>query len=93
KKSQKSSSSNPYEFYYYSGFGPRWGKKRGGESSRNDNGQHEHDSICGSMAEFDLMEEDEQYIYDDDDEEDDESENGKKKARKPVKARSLKSLM
>ncbi|KAK3014627.1 hypothetical protein RJ639_008545 [Escallonia herrerae] len=33
KKISLASASNPHEFYYYSGFGPLWGKKRGPERS------------------------------------------------------------
>ncbi|KAK2988442.1 hypothetical protein RJ640_022279 [Escallonia rubra] len=33
KKISSASASNPHEFYYYSGFGPLWGKKRGPERS------------------------------------------------------------
>ncbi|PPS15592.1 hypothetical protein GOBAR_AA04986 [Gossypium barbadense] len=34
-KKGSSSASNPYEFYYYSGFGPSWGRRRGGEMRKN----------------------------------------------------------
>lgn len=73
KKAPAAASSNPYEFYYYTGFGPRWGKVRG-----------ETDSKHGG------------FVYEDDDSEEDEDDDrvdGKKKRmRKPIKARSLKSL-
>ncbi|XP_019432976.1 PREDICTED: uncharacterized protein LOC109339902 [Lupinus angustifolius] len=40
-KKTSSYSYNPYEFYYYSGFGPQWGKRRGsgrkGERNKNNN--------------------------------------------------------
>ncbi|XP_012083342.1 uncharacterized protein LOC105642953 isoform X2 [Jatropha curcas] len=108
-KKGSSSTSNPYEFYYYSGFGPLWGKRRGGdkfgEGNKNESKESEINGMdigprnttpspttCSSIEhheEFDFVDED------DDDEED--SENGdsgaKKRMRKPVKARSLKSLM
>ncbi|KAL8505459.1 hypothetical protein ACS0TY_016633 [Phlomoides rotata] len=72
---KKAPSSNPNEFYYYSGFGPRWGKQRG-ETNMNNN--------RGNAEDYDNME------YNDDVE---EEEVGKKRARKPMIARSLKSLM
>ncbi|GAB4844508.1 hypothetical protein Ancab_037887 [Ancistrocladus abbreviatus] len=111
---------NPNEFYYYSGFGPRWGKKRGGSNSSkaelekivetegNDNtsgvvagastsssSQDRFDNIVmESVEELD-------YIDDEDDEEEigggagggDGGELCRKRGRKPIKARSLKSLM
>ncbi|KAF7826080.1 AAA-ATPase ASD, mitochondrial-like [Senna tora] len=77
KKVSYSSSSNPYEFYYYSGFGPSWGKRRG---DRNGEGNDKMDK--------------QEFNYEDDDEEEDANgDSGKKRMRKPVKARSLKSLM
>ncbi|VVB06792.1 unnamed protein product [Arabis nemorensis] len=33
-------STNPYEFYYYSGFGPRWGRKRGGSGDGDGDGEN-----------------------------------------------------
>ncbi|XP_055805013.1 uncharacterized protein LOC129873846 isoform X2 [Solanum dulcamara] len=85
---KKSSSS---EFYYYSGFGPLWGKKRGPSSTdKSTNGAQSSSSQMDNEG-FDYMEDDE---YDDND--DDEVEICKlkiKRARKPIKARSLKSLM
>ncbi|KAF5451643.1 hypothetical protein F2P56_026733 [Juglans regia] len=118
---KKGSSSNPYEFYYYSGFGPLWGRKRGdrrsGGNKRNmeaaklvdNNGaatnittatttaQRDHQNTPSSSqfdngGDFDYMDEE-----DDDDHEDEDAaannDSGKKRMRKPVKARSLKSLM
>ncbi|KAG2331059.1 hypothetical protein Bca52824_002239 [Brassica carinata] len=117
-------SNNPYEFYYYSGFGPRWGRKRGGsgdekivltddkngcednvskksnssggeESSKTAAFEHGSSSFDG----FEFMEEDYDVV-------DQSIGHGKKKkstmtmamkkmkrGRKPVKERSLKSLM
>ncbi|XAR54042.1 hypothetical protein NMG60_11029024 [Bertholletia excelsa] len=80
--------SNPYEFYYYSGFGPRWGKKRGAiEEAKAVDESTPSDSQIGS----------EEFDYVDDDDEDDVSIDGetpdRKRTRKPIKARSLKSLM
>lgn len=76
---KKAPSSDSNEFYYYSGFGPRWGKKRG-ESSRNNDQEKEIRAI----------EDSDNVEYEDDDE---DEEVGKKRVRKPIKARSLKSLM
>ncbi|CAN0889997.1 hypothetical protein LINGRAHAP2_LOCUS16223 [Linum grandiflorum] len=116
------SSSNPYEFYYYSGFGPRWGKQRradrgdgrggGGNLDGRDqvitgsaemngggspaaSGLSRGNSSSPSMEVLDFLDED--YDDDEDEEEEEEEEIGvdcrKKRMRKPVKARSLKSLM
>ncbi|EOA21219.1 hypothetical protein CARUB_v10001568mg [Capsella rubella] len=110
-------SKNPYEFYYYSGFGPRWGRKRGGsddekiglgdnnnnnKKSRSSDEEGDKTAAFGSgSVSFDYVEEDDVDVMD----EDEESDHGKKKrkdklmkktikrARKPVKERSLKSLM
>ncbi|KAB5569206.1 hypothetical protein DKX38_002999 [Salix brachista] len=96
-----SSNSNPYEFYYYSGFGPLWGKRRGDKDAVNKNEDKDvvEVTITDSMTrnttpfsssspiennrQFDCVEE----------EEDEDEDNGKKRMRKPVKARSLKSFM
>ncbi|KAK6141493.1 hypothetical protein DH2020_024771 [Rehmannia glutinosa] len=95
-----SSSSNPHEFYYYSGFGPRWGKKRG-ENKNNASSMpnnHDHEDEIDPHTKFgfgDLDEDSDSTEYEEDDEDDDEEmrDNGKKRVRKPIKARSLKSLM
>ncbi|XP_038875417.1 uncharacterized protein LOC120067877 [Benincasa hispida] len=90
--------SNPYEFYYYSGFGPLWGKKRrerggeedSGKSSENTTGIRSNATTPSpsDVEELDYMEDD-----DDEEEENGDGDGGKKRMRKPVKARSLKSLM
>lgn len=91
KKRAAPSLSNPNEFYYYSGFGPWWGKKRG-EVSKNMNEEL-------NMPKNDLEDDKEASSFEDDclDEDEDEEEKneniGKKRGRKPIKARSLKSLM
>ncbi|KAL5859664.1 hypothetical protein ACOSQ4_000960 [Xanthoceras sorbifolium] len=102
-KKGSSSASNPYEFYYYSGFGPLWGKRRGERVSQGkkmleikevENNSYANDKTPQSFSSltdnggFD-------YIDDEDDEEDEENGDStcKKRTRKPVKARSLKSLM
>lgn len=139
------SSSNPYEFYYYSGFGPRWGRKRGSaaaaatvaaikeepytshdSSSENTSSKNNNNSSNNSVLEVDAAEgpntpepsvksssftsqfdkEVLDYVEDDDDDDyeddyrtysnfddDENGEMGRKRARKPIKARSLKSLM
>ncbi|KAL0008366.1 hypothetical protein SO802_009868 [Lithocarpus litseifolius] len=119
-KKGSSSASNPYEFYYYSGFGPLWGRKRGDRSGGggedgtktthqeaaakvvvvenvNNNNNNNNNSVSvatqsstpSSSSQFD----NEEFDYVDDDDEDDGGDSGKKRMRKPVKARSLKSLM
>lgn len=115
---------NPYEFYYYSGFGPRWGRKRGGSdnekivisdnkksrsrssSSSSSSSDEEGDKTAafgGGSVSFDGFD----YVEDDYDLMDQESDHERKKkkekmimmkktmkrGRKPVKERSLKSLM
>ncbi|KAG8370826.1 hypothetical protein BUALT_Bualt13G0023800 [Buddleja alternifolia] len=89
------SSSNPHEFYYYSGFGPRWGKKRG-EVSKNNVGSNVSRNLDNESNSLMLSQFDEEIDYDDEEDDDEDEENGekrKKKARKPIKERSLKSLM
>ncbi|XVF22509.1 hypothetical protein REPUB_Repub12eG0178700 [Reevesia pubescens] len=110
-----SSASNPYQFYYYSGFGPRWGKRRGGGSDRatgeisknciieakeveNNSSAitNQNNTTPSSSSQIDNNEEFDYVEYDEEDdfEEDDENgDSGKKRMRKPIKARSLKSLM
>ncbi|KAE8733310.1 Syntaxin of plants 71 [Hibiscus syriacus] len=99
-----SSASNPYEFYYYSEFGPSWRRRRGdsemreniiveGKDVENNSSavttQNNNTTPSSSSSQLDNNEE---FDYDDD-EEDDEDSGGKKRMRKPIKARSLKSLM
>ncbi|KAL4351832.1 hypothetical protein GQ457_06G031900 [Hibiscus cannabinus] len=108
-KKGSSSASNPYEFYYYSGFGPSWGRRRGGSEMRKNmiiegkdvennisavTAQNNNTTSSSSSSQFDNIEEID-FVDDEDDEEDDENvdSGGKKRMRKPVKARSLKSLM
>ncbi|GMH21718.1 hypothetical protein Nepgr_023560 [Nepenthes gracilis] len=107
------SPTNPNEFYYYSGFGPRWGKKRtaskdsrqtirpkaitdDGEES-NDNSNNYAASITPSLPSDIAMEDIEELDNIDDDEEetdgDLDGEICRKRARKAIKSRSLKSLM
>ncbi|KAK4361317.1 hypothetical protein RND71_020269 [Anisodus tanguticus] len=87
---KKSSSS---EFYYYSGFGPLWGKKRGPSTGKNNAGEiNSSDSTTHGAQSSSSQMDNEGFDYDDND--DEEVEKCKiKRARKPIKARSLKSLM
>lgn len=89
--------SNPYKIYYYSDFGPRWGKGRGAEKSAElakvaDEPEIEEPSSSNSSQ---ISSEKFEYLDDDDEEEDDENmdRNRVKRGRKRIKARSLKSLM
>ncbi|CAA7017344.1 unnamed protein product [Microthlaspi erraticum] len=127
KKAQAhTATNNPYEFYYYSGFGPRWGRKRGGngdeemvnlkscennmimsqKSSSSSNGGEESDKTAAfgdgsnSFDGFDYMEEDFEVVDQDSDHATEKKKKKKKndtvmkkRGRKPVKERSLKSLM
>ncbi|KAL2487904.1 uncharacterized protein Fot_41196 [Forsythia ovata] len=95
KAASTSSKSNPYEFYYYSGFGPRWGKKRG-ENNRSSSSQdvpknveQEREMAQSAFSQIDNEESEVEY----EEEDEDNGESGRKRARKPIKARSLKSLM
>ncbi|KAK7389925.1 hypothetical protein VNO78_25222 [Psophocarpus tetragonolobus] len=123
KKPPPGASSNPYEFYYYSGFGPLWGKRRGdrngGEGTKNafgvqnstmmdsdnvspaaaaahDDNIHDN-NVAGAGVVPSASEMNNEgiidYVDDDEEEEEAEDDSGKKRMRKPVKARSLKSLM
>ncbi|KAG5231382.1 major centromere autoantigen [Salix suchowensis] len=101
-KRGSSSNSNPYEFYYYSGFGPLWGKRRGDRDAVNKNEAKDVDdsTVIGSMipnttpsSSYSPIENNQGFDYVDDDDDDEEEDSGKKRMRKPVKARSLKSLM
>ncbi|CDP08782.1 unnamed protein product [Coffea canephora] len=101
------SSSNPYEFYYYSGFGPRWGKKRGAAAAaaamkEEPYTSHDSSSENTSSRNNNIIEQVLDYVEDDDEDDydnysklddDENGEMGRKRARKPIKARSLKSLM
>ncbi|KAM1125423.1 hypothetical protein ACFX2B_040225 [Malus domestica] len=109
KKVKKESAPNPYEFYYYSGFGPWRSRKRGADKEKEETkaeGEiatatsfpppHPHESAHRSPSspiangEFDYNDEDDD---DDDDELDGSGVTSRKRMRKPVKERSLKSLM
>lgn len=106
---KKNGSSNPYEFYYYSGFGPKWGRKRGERDGstanrvqikaveENNSGSSARSSPLSSSTTASPIDNDQfvDFVDDDDDDENDvaSGDSGKKRMRKPVKARSLKSLM
>ncbi|GLT79689.1 hypothetical protein SLA2020_511690 [Shorea laevis] len=105
-KRGSTSASNPYEFYYYSGFGPSWGKRRGergGGEAASKNGTKEAENNSNevvttqkkSTSSFSSQIDDnnEEFDFIDDEDEEDCEDNGRKRMRKPVKARSLKSLM
>lgn len=120
KKAPAPTATNPHEFYYYSGFGPRWGRKRGGSgeekignlesgdnnmimSQKSSSGSAEESDktaafgdVNSSFDGFDYMEEDYDVVGQDSDHARKKKKNDtvmKKKGRKPVKERSLKSLM
>ncbi|GKU88044.1 hypothetical protein SLEP1_g2354 [Rubroshorea leprosula] len=105
-KRGSTSASNPYEFYYYSGFGPSWGKRRGerggGEASKNGTKEAENNSneivttqknSRTSSFSSQIDDDNEEFDFIDDEDEEEYEVNGRKRMRKPVKARSLKSLM
>ncbi|KAA8516076.1 hypothetical protein F0562_019255 [Nyssa sinensis] len=88
-----SAAPNPHQFYYYSGFGPLWGKKR---VTRADQPNKISDTKpkVGAVLKITPPSSPSEFDYVEDDDEDDENEDaGKKRIRKPIKARSLKSLM
>ncbi|KAF7154417.1 hypothetical protein RHSIM_Rhsim01G0164400 [Rhododendron simsii] len=90
---------NPYEFYYYSGFGPRWGKKRGVSSHVPKPDRVEKEEIVSgivphsSLAPSSEIESDEFDYVEDEEEENNLNVKKMRRGRKPIKARSLKSLM
>ncbi|XP_030468244.2 uncharacterized protein LOC115686953 isoform X2 [Syzygium oleosum] len=95
---------NSSQFYYYSGFGPSWGKRRSGRAGDQQPRRPEGRAARGGprpapqrigggridYVGYNMEDEDD----DEEEEEEEEDEDmGKKRTRKPVKARSLKSLM
>ncbi|KAM7472447.1 hypothetical protein LguiA_010630 [Lonicera macranthoides] len=84
--------SNPNEFYYYSGFGPRWGKKRDAGTSITH--KREREVVEPVKVSVPAVPHYSSSDIDDDEEEEDEENcgNGRKRRRKPIKARSLKDL-
>ncbi|MFS7932397.1 putative transcription factor interactor and regulator C3H-WRC/GRF family [Helianthus anomalus] len=113
RRPKKRPTTDPHEFYYYSGFGPSWGKKRGSTCTtlNVDNkaasvaSNSNTSSISGDMDVQEEMgkrfEPDTSKVepvaldnyLDDEDEEIEKVFIGKKRGRKPIKERSLKSLM
>lgn len=102
EKAKRGSSSNPHEFIYYSGFGPSWRRKRGNRDkeqakmgeSRITTTRPTH-QITPPSSSSEIANEEFDYVDEDDEDGADNGSgaNGRKKMRKPVKARSLKSLM
>ncbi|XP_057981408.1 uncharacterized protein LOC131166834 [Malania oleifera] len=93
-------STNPHEFYYYSGFGPWWGKKRGGSTGGESNKTTVSEATAGTVASFSSQinrtsdkTKDLDFVEDDNDDREGNDDGRRKRTRKPVKARSLKSLM
>lgn len=110
---------SPYEFYYYSGFGPKWGRKRGkkgqvGEEEEEDEENEEANNVeaaaenVAASASSSSVNTDPQpssphnvdnggqldYMEDDfDDEDGSDEEGGLGRMRRPVKARSLMSII
>ncbi|KAL3722218.1 hypothetical protein ACJRO7_034569 [Eucalyptus globulus] len=85
KNSSSSVAAKSNQFYYYSGFGPSWGKKR----RRGSRGSRRLTPLQISGKGIDYV----VYDIDDEDDTDDDKDSRKKRMRKPVKGRSLKSLM
>lgn len=107
------SSANPYEYYYYSGFGPKWGRKRGKKDEEEEEEEAkieaaaENDGTSSSTStenidpqpspphnidngdQLDYMEDD----FEDEDEDGSGEEGGRRRMRRPVKARSLMSII
>ncbi|KAK9910349.1 hypothetical protein M0R45_034315 [Rubus argutus] len=108
------SSANPYEYYYYSGFGPKWGRKRGKKDEEEEEEEEtkieaaaENDGTSSSTStenidpqpspphnvdngdQLDYMEDD----FEDEDEDGSGEEGGRRRMRRPVKARSLMSII
>ncbi|TYI69628.1 hypothetical protein E1A91_D08G165700v1 [Gossypium mustelinum] len=106
RRGGSSSASNLNDFYYYSGFGPSWGKRRHGSDKESEISKNlvevenndsvttaQNNSTLSSSSQIDDNEEFD-YVEEEEEEEDDENEySGEKRTRKPIKARSLKSLM
>lgn len=98
EKAKKSSASNPHEYYYYTGFGPWWGRKRDNiameEITKNiagDNGAATS-STPNNNPPSPKVDNENQIDYVDYHEEDKDGSIRRKRMRKPVKARSLTSL-
>ncbi|KAK9076398.1 hypothetical protein SSX86_004732 [Deinandra increscens subsp. villosa] len=112
RRTKKRASTSPYEFYYYSGFGPSWGKKRGAAGSSFSSAYNEPAEVAfdddeikktGSTNGYTAVRKEEGTRFEpetsevgpahEDDDDNKKVKTGKKRGRKPMKARSLKSLM
>lgn len=97
------SNSNQEEFYYYSGFGPSWRKKRSGANNTINVNIVNSDNVVviddgeddqNNQKNSDTGEAEHDHKVDGNvDHDDDETENGSRKRKKSVRARSLLSLM
>ncbi|MBA0554259.1 hypothetical protein Golob_013375, partial [Gossypium lobatum] len=99
RRGGSSSASNLNDFYYYSGFGPSWGKRRHGgdkesEISKNLVEVENNDSVTtaqnnSTLSSSSQIDDNEEFDYvEEEEEEDDENEySGEKRTRKPIKAR------
>lgn len=92
RKKRVSPSSDPY--YYYAGFG-RHARKLRGARAEHDDRPDDYRPVVMEVEDRDKLEYIEKSDSDDDDDDDDDmdGEGGKRWGRKPVKERSLKSLM
>ncbi|XP_010055102.1 uncharacterized protein LOC104443423 isoform X2 [Eucalyptus grandis] len=92
---------NSNQFYYYSGFGPSWAKRRSGRAGdqprrpegRAGGSPQPTPPRIGGGGGIDYVDYDMEEDEEEEDDHDDDGDSGKKRMRKPVKARSLKSLM
>ncbi|KAI4369875.1 hypothetical protein MLD38_018272 [Melastoma candidum] len=78
-----SSASRSSQYYYYSGFGPSWRKKRGERPERESRASRGGNARTSDLHMEDEAENEDEY----------KGEGDRKRVRKPIKARSLKSLM
>ncbi|KAL5727292.1 hypothetical protein ACHQM5_000506 [Ranunculus cassubicifolius] len=103
RNSGRISSNSPADYYFYSGFGPWKTKRRGAVETKKEDEElvdANTDQTSSSSSLRDSKTHDRNndnpdigvdYMYEDDSDEDDEG--GEKRIRKPIKARSLKSLL
>lgn len=96
------SNSNQEEFYYYSGFGPSWRKKRSGANNTINVNIVNSDNVVviddvkddqNNQKNSDTGKAEDDHKVDGTVDDDDETENGSRKRKKSVRARSLLSLM
>lgn len=97
-KAKKSSASNPHEYYYYTGFGPWWGRKRDNiameEITKNIAGNNisTTSSTPNNSPPSPKVDNENHFDYVDYHEEGKDESIRRKRMRKPMKARSLTSL-